>query len=197
MEQNIHNTYSNPLDEVCPSVPSWWENKTFHSFYLPEPHHDEIIKSTNCNELLPNSIIVGEEELCDFRGQTWKKMPISINWQPGPFATDKNNFLRDHWHTWFHIQDHLVHIDYVSLHFGSCMCYGREYRVFYDGQDVGRGGGYLGFMMAVFGALRNLPLVVLVDRNLIYLHFVLQRWGTGIRHGEIKPEGTMSIWQIA
>jgi hypothetical protein len=186
----------------CPATLDWWEIKSFHSFYQVGIAQDgfiiktrEFITRINCDEKLPKSITVGKEEICDFRDQTWKKLPLTFDWKKGHFSSEDVP-QREHWHTSISLQNHWLHIDYVSLAFGSCHCYGREYHVFFDGHAVGRGGGYLGYMMAVFGGLRNLPLMTITDEYLIYLPYMLQRFGSWISYGEINPEEVLSIWRV-
>lgn len=203
MDHNSQEAHTISPKENCPATPEWWEKKSFYAFYQVGESHDgwilktnEFITRINCNEKYPKAIKVGKEEICEFRGHTWIELPITIEWKPGLYSSEIMP-RREHWHTSIALQNHWFHIDYVSLAFGSCHCYGREYRVFFDGDEVGRGGGYLGYMMAVFGGLRNYPLIVIADKYLIHLNNMLQRFGSGNSYGEINPDGVLSIWQIA
>lgn len=53
-----------------------------------------------------------------------------------------------------------------------------------------------GYRMAVFGVLRNFPLIVFADRYLVQLKTMLQPFGTKNAYGKINPGGVLTLWQM-
>lgn len=194
----------NPEAYSCPAKLEWWDANQFDAYYRPSKAefsgldiHTMPIKYIDCPKRLPDPQIEGSDLICQYRDQTWKNVPLEFTWQLGQFSTGGGEKLLyvDHWHTSFDLDQNHIHIDYIDGPYGHPQVCRREYRVFSNGQEIGRGGGMLGFILMVFGSLRNYPLVVTVDDYLIYLSRVLQGFGSRLRVGEINPENVLSVWK--
>lgn len=190
----------------CPAVLEWWDRDQFDTFYRPSKAElakladpQAARRCINCPQRMPDPQIMGTDLLCQYQGQTWKEVPMEITWQLGPFSMENLEIRKyqDHWHTSFELGQKHIHIDYIDGPYGPTLTVRREYRIFSNGQEIGRGGGMMGFIGAVFGNLRNYPLIIYVDEYLIYLKWMLQHFGSGLKVGQIDPEGKLTVWQKA
>ena len=127
----------------------------------------------------------------------WKKLPIPYAWKLGQFSRNDQvqRVYRDHWHTGFTLDNYRIHIDYIDGPHGAGHVQRREYRIFLNGEEIARGGGRLGWNMAVWGNIRNFPLIVPVDSYLIYIDGFLQPFGSEYCIGHIAPNNVLSIFQ--
>ena len=187
----------------CPAVLEWWDENQFDAYYRPSKAElakladpKAGIRHINCPERPPKPRVMGTDLVIQYQGQTWKEIPLEITWQLGPFSTDdlKKPKYIGHWHTNFELGQNHIHIDYLDGPYGSPLVKRREYRAFSNGQEIGRGGGMMGFIMGGFGNLRNYPLVITIDEYLIYLSWMLQHFGSDPR-GQINPEDKLTVWQ--
>jgi hypothetical protein len=185
------------MGESCPAIQDWWDKAVFRPFYLVGNSHEAQQIITPAGPLESRHII-DRDEYVTFEGRTWRAAGMQVVWSPGtiqhPWSSGPHTF--DHWHTDFSVQDHAVHIDFVSFfRMGPQTSY-REYRVFCDGQEIKRGGGFMGFLMFVFTRQRNWPLAVEIGDHLIYIGGFLQYW-TGASKGKIDEEELCSVWVLA
>lgn len=188
----------------CPAALDWWDRDQFDAYYLPSKaelaklaNPQASIRYINCPERPPKPQVIGTDLVMQYQDQTWKEIPMEITWQLGQFSMENLEIRKyqDHWHTSFELGQKHIHIDYIDGPYGSPLVKRREYRVFSNGQEIGRGGGKMGFIMAVFGNLRYYPLIIYVDEYLIYLKRMLQPFGLGLKVGQIDPEDVLTVWQ--
>lgn len=175
------------LDNQCNANESWFISGNFRSFYLIRSRY-----SLQAN-ITPGKPIIeryGEDGIRFFQydGREWIISESKVIWiQSKKFGSLMPGTVEwDHWHTNLLIHSHTVHIDFVSfLCMGPRTAY-REYRVFCDQKEVGRGGGCAGFLGGNFKRFRNWPLAVEVDNYLIYIRDLLQPcYGAPVK-GEIN-----------
>lgn len=188
----------------CPAVLEWWDVNQFDPCYLPSQAElakladpQATIRYINCPERPPKPQVIGTDLVMQYQGQTWKEVPMEFTWQLGQFSMEnlETRKYQDHWHTSFELGQKHIHIDYIDGPYGSPLVKRREYRVFSNGQEIGRGGGKMGFIMVVYGNLRHYPLIIYVDEYLIYLKWMLQHFGSGLKVGQIDPEDVLTLWQ--
>jgi hypothetical protein len=171
--------------------------EVFRPFYLVDQSHDPKVITTPASRLEANWRVNGIEH-ARYEGRVWRATGIKVGWSPGPiaFSRDETPYRADHWHTGFMVQKHAVHIDFISFFCMGPQTAYREYRVFCDGEEVKRGGGFMGFLMGVFTRQRNWPLAIEIEDHLIRIDKLLQYW-VGSKQGQITPEEACSLWVIA
>lgn len=174
------------MSTSCSADESWWNPDNFHHFYLAHSVH---VPNFDITQETPIEQVHTEDGKIFFQhgGQKWISSEKSIKWIQSPLSKSLMIGLAemDHWHTSFSIRSHALHIDFVSfLCMGPQTAY-REYRVFCDQKEVGRGGGFSGFLGGNFRRFRNWPLSVKVEGYLLHIHKPLQPWSGGFTKGEI------------
>lgn len=178
----------NSSNETCLAVKEWWSPESFTSFYATTHSTDPVSVITPANPIEEKN--KKDRGYFRYSGEKWIDAGLKVSWSQGAHAEAPLNDLAewDHWHTSFEIRSHLVHIDFVSfLRMGPKTAY-REYRVFSDRQEIGRGGGFAGFLGGNFRQMRNWPLAVEIENHLIYIRKPLQEWSGRLTKGEVKQE---------
>lgn len=177
----------------CPAKPEWWTSEVFRPFYLEKATSGDPDSRIDGAEKIP-----AEEERIGQTirgGKIWIKTDIPIRWEQGAVTGLPDMTSRDHWHTDFAIQDHSIHVDFVSFFRGGPQTEYREYRVFVDKKATLRAGGFMGFLMGNFARLRNFPLAYMVDSYMIYANHMPQRWPRN-EIGKLDYPNAMSIWKL-
>lgn len=184
------------LEADCLVTPYWWDVPDFIRYYKDGFHTAGAVRVVPPSSRIdPRGVINGTEHGI-FEGKTWRLMTSDFIWVQGtkidpiPFAES------DHWHTGFQLNNHQIHIDFISHFRGGPQTSYREYRIFLDGEQVQRGGGKAGFLMAVFVSLKNWPVSFVIDEHLIYINRLLQNW-VGSKVGEVTNDPVCSIWTLA
>lgn len=186
------------MSDNCPAINDWWNEDYCRPYYQAarvSPHCG--ICRLDCAEPLPKSKLKKGKREMTFRSKQWQRVPIRLRWQRGPMAgAEVGSFNPDHWHTTFRIRkEHTIHIDYVGFgKMGPQRRY-REYRVNVNGKEIARGGGYLGFIGAEYGCLRNWPLATIFEEYLLYIGGLLQDW-VGSKPGQLESRGKLSVWRV-
>ena len=133
------------MEIECPATPLWWESEQFKQHYVrPSGFHDPVYTA-------PAPLLKNHDELrreASFQGRHYRRVDVPIVWEVGSMAFTQHeiNRGRAHWHASFALTEHRIHIDFVTFRLGSPLTNAREYRIHADGHEIGRGGGYLGYM---------------------------------------------------
>jgi len=184
------------VGDLCPAVQEWWDSNVFRPFYLVLAQSGDPDQRISPAGSLTEQQTFDGVEYAAFEGNMWRNTGIPIRWLPGPISQlslSEPYAMSDHWHTSFAIRKRSLHIDFVSFfRMGPQTSY-REYRVFCDGQEVNRGGGFAGFLGGNFTRQRNWPLAVEIDDHLLYIHRFLQYWVGAVR-GQIVEDEVCSVW---
>lgn len=188
--------HGNLLRFKCPAQKDWWNPSVFRPYYLQGSNNYEPETIVTPAEPLVIKKDVNNRKYASYGGFIWRKSSIKINQSPGQIAhTDFIDIAEwDHWHTSFHIGSHLVHIDFISFFRGGPQTAYREYRVFDDNREIGRGGGFAGFSGGNFKKLRNWPLAVEIEDHLIYFQKPMQTWYGARTKGMLDEKNPCSIW---
>jgi hypothetical protein len=178
----------------CNAQISWWDPDTFNSFYKDVEHLNQPdINIPDTPFKLEQS--VKEKDVFLYKDRTWINTGITIKWTIGPIASETIIGLAewDHWHTTLKINAAKIHIDYISFfRLGPQTAY-REYRVFSNSKEIGRGGGASGYLMGNFIRRHNWPLSLEVDDHLIYIFQPLQSWGGRLEKGIIDEPNSIVV----
>lgn len=194
----------NSEEDQCPASLDWWDSASFDEYYhLGQPNQSgwvsrtEFIHKIDCPVSLPAPSAEDNDSSYLYGTKSWKKLPIPYAWKLGQFSRNDQvqRVYRDHWHTGFTLDNYRIHIDYIDGPYGAGHVQRREYRIFLNGEEIARGGGRLGWNMAVWGNIRNFPLIVPVDSYLIYIDGFLQPFGSEYCIGHIAPNNVLSIFQ--
>jgi hypothetical protein len=184
------------MDISCQATPEWWDEETWRRYYYAARVSSGIaVCKLDCAEPLQHRRPEGGIERVRFRGRKWGRIPLRLKWDCEKPAPPGTNWMNPrHWHTSFHLDELPCHVDFLGFD-----AYGphrklREYRVFVAGREIARGGGKLGFIMALYGELRNWPLAVTVDQYLIYIGTFIQGWHS-VDPGQVKTEDVLSAWR--
>ena len=175
----------------CPATPLWWEREQFSQHYVRPRRFGDPIYTAPAPRLKYHDELRREASM---DGRHYRRVDMSVTWEIGSmvFSQHEIDRGREHWHTSFILADHHIHVDFVAFCLGSPQTNAREYRVHADGQELGRGGGYLGFMMAVFGSLHNWPLSVEVGPFLLYSYSMIKEWSST----QSDTTNAITIWQL-
>jgi hypothetical protein len=192
----MSNFLNDPLHSPCPAQKDWWDPEVFRPYYLQGSKNYDPESIVTPADTLNIKKDVNNRRYTSYSGFIWKISSIKIHWSQGPIAfTDLSDIATwDHWHTSFHLHSHIIHIDFISFFRGGPQTAYREYRVFNDNCEIGRGGGFAGFLGGNFKKMRNWPLAVEIEDHLIYFQKPMQIWYGARTKGVIDEKNPCSIW---
>lgn len=179
----------------CQVTKEWWDHDDFLLFYKDGFHAHGIVSVQLPSSRIDPRKIVDGIEYGIFEGKTYKITDQEIIWSNCQLDELMPDVIPDHWHTSFTLNQHEVHIDFISYFRGGPQTSYREYRIFVDGEQMKRGGGRVGFIGGVFCDFKNFPVSVQVDEYLIYINSTLQRW-VGSKQGQIDNDQACSVWTL-
>jgi len=177
---------------ICPAQESWWTSEFFRSFYRVGGLSLKVDISQESVEAIK---LENGEVVFRYKGETWVNSGLIVPWAQGQVASSQINGLVDwdHWHTTFSIHSTSIHIDFVSFfRMGPQTAY-REYRAFANQGEIGRGGGFSGFLGGKFTRTRNWPLLLEFEDHLIVLSEFLQSWPGPLSKGVIEETDSCLI----
>ena len=183
------------MNDACPATAEWLDSSAFRVYYLVD--HTQVPFVHEPSSRLEQRWVIDGQEHARFENALWRRLTAAVVWRSGPLAglTDPYTFLVSHLHADFNLEGHEVHVDFVRFFRAGPQTSYREYRVFVDGEQAGRGGGFRGFLGGSFGRTRCWPLAARFNNGLVYVDDMLCGW-TSRSDDPDALANALSVWVL-